>query len=161
MSEESKEVGRPTEYKEEYADQAYKLTMLGFIDAELASFFEVSERTINNWKQAYPEFFQSIKKGKEIADVEVVMALRKRAIGYSYEEVKVEESDQGKKVTKVNKEVAGDVGAQVFWLRNRRPDKWSNNPIPDEGSTVATPVKIEIEVKDARKYEADSECSSS
>lgn len=155
MTEESRKVGRPTKYKEEYAKQAYKLTKLGFIDTELADYFEVDESTINRWKHEYPDFCESIKKGKRIADTEVIKALRKRATGFSYEETKTEVSDQGKKVTTVNRVVVGDVGAQAFWLKNRQPDKWRNNPTPNDDSSEAAPVKIEIEVKDARRYETE------
>lgn len=151
MTKESRKVGRPTKYKEEYAEQAYKLSLLGMTDAQMADFFEVNESTINNWKIEYPEFLESIKKGKEIADVEVVMALRKRALGYQYEEVKKEESEQGVRSTVTVKEVVPDTTAQIFWLRNRQPDKWTNNPIPDDQDQVATPVKIVVNVEDARK----------
>lgn len=151
MTEESRKVGRPTKYKEEYAELAYKFSLLGAIDAQLAQLLEISESTLNNWKHEHPEFLESIKRGKEIADVEVVEALRKRAIGYSYEEVKTEESDQGKRKTVTTKEVIPDTTAQIFWLRNRQPDKWSNNPVPDDEASIATPVQIVVNVQDARK----------
>lgn len=60
--------GRPSLYKEEYADQAYNYCLLGATDKDLANFFDVTETTINNWKLDHHEFFESIKKGKEIAD---------------------------------------------------------------------------------------------
>lgn len=151
MTEESRKVGRPTKYKEEYAELAYKFSLLGAIDAQLAQLLEISESTLNNWKHEHPEFLESIKRGKEIADVEVVEALRKRAIGYSYEEVKTEESDQGNKRTVTTKAVIPDTTAQIFWLRNRQPDKWSNNPVPDDEASIATPVQIVVNVQDARK----------
>jgi len=69
------EVGRPTKYKEEYAEQAYKLCLLGHIDDELADFFEVDVSTIHRWKLEHEEFRDSIKKGKEIADGNVVQSL--------------------------------------------------------------------------------------
>lgn len=124
MTKESKKVGRPTKYKDEYAELAYKLTLLGHTDKELALFFEVDESTINNWKHEYPEFFKSIKKGKEASDIEVVMALRKRALGYQYEEVRTEESEQGVRSTVTTKEVVPDTTAQIFWLKNRQPKMW-------------------------------------
>ncbi|MCV5625819.1 hypothetical protein OFN31_29725, partial [Escherichia coli] len=49
-------------YQEAYAEQARKLCLLGYTDAELADFFEVSESTINKWKLDYPKFSESIKK---------------------------------------------------------------------------------------------------
>lgn len=55
-------MARPTKYQEAYAEQARKLCLLGYTDAELADFFEVSESTINKWKLDYPEFSESIKK---------------------------------------------------------------------------------------------------
>ncbi len=64
-------MARPTKYQEAYAEQARKLCLLGYTDAELADFFEVSESTINKWKLDYPEFSESIKKGKAVADAEV------------------------------------------------------------------------------------------
>ena len=54
-------VGRPTRYKQEYAEQALKLCRLGAKDSELADFFQVSEQTINAWKKAHPEFLESLK----------------------------------------------------------------------------------------------------
>lgn len=57
-------MARPTKYQEAYAEQARKLCLLGYTDAELADFFEVSESTINKWKLDYPEFSESIKKGR-------------------------------------------------------------------------------------------------
>lgn len=151
MAKESRKVGRPTKYKEEYVEQAYRLSLLGMTDAQMADFFEVNESTINNWKNEYPEFLESIKKGKDLADVEVVEALRKRALGYQYEEIKQEASQQGDRTTTTTKEVPPDPTAIIFWLRNRQRDKWTNNPMPDDQDQVANPVKIVVNVEDARK----------
>lgn len=130
--------GRPTDYKIEYCEQVEKLCKLGATDKEIADFFEVDESTINNWKIAHPEFLESIKKGKIIADAEVAHSLHKRAIGYQYDEVtyekigpgddKVEVGEQGMESVKqdlykkkvVFKEVPPDVAAQNIWLKNRR-----------------------------------------
>ena len=56
--------GRPTKYKEEYGEQAYKLCLLGAMDKELAEFFNVNEDTINTWKKRNKEVFRVPKKGK-------------------------------------------------------------------------------------------------
>lgn len=130
--------GRPVEYIEKYCEQVEKLCKLGATDKEIADFFEVTEQTINNWKSDFPEFFESIKKGKIIADAEVAHSLHKRALGYQYDEVtyekvgpgddKVEVGDQGMESVKqdlykkkvVTKEVPPDVAAQNVWLKNRR-----------------------------------------
>jgi hypothetical protein len=53
--------GRPSSYRPEYAVQAEKFCRLGATDRELADFFEVSEQTINAWKEAHPEFLESLR----------------------------------------------------------------------------------------------------
>ena len=116
--------GRPTKYKEEYDQQAKILCEKGFTDKDLADFFGVTETTINNWKNSYPSFFESIKEAKAFSDQEVEKALYKRAIGYEFEEHKEELSEQGKKLTVTKKQLAGDTTAQIFWLKNRQPDRW-------------------------------------
>ena len=67
----------------------------------------------------------SVKKGKEVADIEVENALNKRAFGYSYVEVKTTTNAAGiTTTTEITKEVAADTTAQIFWLKNRKPKEW-------------------------------------
>jgi hypothetical protein len=70
-------------------NKALVLAERGFTDADLAGFFGVCEDTINNWKKVYPQFFESLKKGKDIADQKVVQSLYQRALGYSHPEVHI------------------------------------------------------------------------
>lgn len=90
---EKKKRGRKSEYRIEYADQALKLCLLGATDKELAEFFSVSEQTLNKWKKDYPEFLESLKKGKNIADANVASRLYNRAIGYSCKATKFATSE--------------------------------------------------------------------
>lgn len=84
------EKGRPTKYKPEYADQAYRLCLLGHTDSELSEFFEVNEDTIHEWKKRHEDFSESVKRGKLVADANVAEGLYKRAIGFEYDEVTFE-----------------------------------------------------------------------
>lgn len=119
------ELGRPTDYRPEFDEQAYKLCLLGHTDDELGVFFEVTKQTINNWKSAHPNFFDSIKRGKEIADMEIAESLRKQALGYHYEEESEGMGENGQKMKFKNKRFAtADFRATRFWLMNRQPDKW-------------------------------------
>ncbi len=120
-----KTAGQPTRYKKEYCEQAYKLCLLlAATDAELADFFEVKEQTINNWKKAHPEFFESLTAGKEKADANVGQRLYERAMGYSHDEEKIFCKDGD--VTRVDtvKHYPPDTAAAIFWLKNRQRDKW-------------------------------------
>lgn len=96
----------------------------GLTDEQIAHNMGVSPATLYNYKRDHLEILEALKKGKEVVDIQVENALLKRALGYSYEEKKVEVSEEGTKVTKTIKEVIPDTTAQIFWLKNRRPDRW-------------------------------------
>jgi predicted small secreted protein len=55
--------------------------LFGPSDATLAEQIDVDERTIDGWKLSYPEFCQFIKKGKDVAAVQVAASLFKSATG--------------------------------------------------------------------------------
>ncbi len=118
-------IGRPSKYKEEYNDLAYKYCLLGATDAKLATFFDVNEDTIHEWKKVHESFSESIKRGKEYADMNVAASLYHRANGYSHPEI-ITASFQGEitDTMEVVKHYAPDTTAAIFWLKNRRPKEW-------------------------------------
>ena len=79
---------------------------------------------------------QALIQTKEVVDFEVENMLRKRAMGYEYDEVK-EEYEMGilTKRTVTKKVVPPDVSAQIFWLKNRKPTEWRDRREVD--NTVA------------------------
>lgn len=82
----------------------------GLTDAQIAHNCGIRVCTLYDWKNKYPEISDALKKGKEIVDYEVENALLKRA-------------------------KQGDVTAQIFWLKNRRPEKWRDKvQFTDESS---------------------------
>ena len=102
----------------------------GLTDEQIFKNLGISRDTFYKYKEKYTDFSDALKKGKEVADIEVENALFKRAIGYKYKEVikEVKEID-GKKSTYVKeviKEMPGDVAAQIFWLKNRKSSKWKD-----------------------------------
>ena len=103
----------------------------GYIDADIAKKLGVAYSTFREYVKKHPALSAALKRGKEVADVEVENALFKRAVGYQYDEVTreaVTDPKTGKTIMvetkRVTKEVQPDVTAQIFWLKNRRPDKW-------------------------------------
>lgn len=137
------QIGRPTKYKIEYNEQAYKLCLLGHTDEELADFFEVHVSTIHQWKLDYPDFSDSIKKGKEIADAEVSKSLYHRALGYSHPDVDIKAVNGEIVETPVMKHYPPDATSAIFWLKNRQPKKWRDKQIMEhEGGLEIKPVKI-------------------
>ena len=75
----------------------------GLTDEQLAEKMEISPSTLYEWKVKYPEISEALKKGKEVVDYQVENALLNKALG-------------------------GDTTAQIFWVKNRRPDKWRDKP---------------------------------
>lgn len=126
----------------------------GLTDEQIALNMGVKRQTLYDWKNKYPDISDALKKGKEVIDRHVESALLKRALGYQYDEVtkeadKVLDEETGKLKTvmvetkRVTKEVQGDVTAQIFWLKNRKPDQWRDKQdIQHSGSVdVNNPYK--------------------
>ena len=117
-------MARPSKYKEEYNEQAYKLCLLGAIDKDLADFFDVNIDTIHEWKKVYEGFSESLKRAKDESDAKVVKSLYQRAIGYSHPEDKIMQYEGTPLIVPTTKHYAPDTTAAIFWLKNRQPDKW-------------------------------------
>lgn len=122
------EKGRPTKYKEEYDNQAYLHCKLGATDKDLAALFDVAESTLNDWKLLHDTFRESLKKGKDEFDTNgVENALLKRALGMSVKEQRFNgggDDDEAPSAVETTKELPPDTTACIFWLKNRRPERW-------------------------------------
>ncbi len=112
--------GRPSSYKPEYAEMAYKLSLLSLTDKQMAEVFDTTEQTVNNWKKEHPEFFESLKKGKAIADAEVVASFIHRAKGYSHPEDKIFLHEGKPVIVPTTKHYPPDTAAGFIWLKNRQ-----------------------------------------
>lgn len=131
-------MGRPTDYRPEFAAEAMLLCQRGATDAQLADAFDVTVRTINRWKVTHGEFADAVRKGKEPADDRVEDTLYHRAMGTEYEKAhpfkvkKITYGPDGKKlmeeekieVVMVKEVIPADTTALIFWLKNRRKDAW-------------------------------------
>lgn len=116
--------GRPSEYKSEYADMAYRLMLLGFTREGLAQVFDVDERTIYRWQSDHSEFCQALWRGGAIADAEVAESLFNRAKGSVVPDCHVGFFEGAAIITKLEKHHPPDVGAARLWLTNRQPHMW-------------------------------------
>ena len=136
--------GRPTANKAEYAGIAERACAeLGADDNALAEVLGVNVATVNRWKKAHPEFCESLKRGKDHFDTtHVEAALLKRALGYEC----TERTYVGQRLKKrVIKEIAPDVTAQIFWLKNRDPVRWRDKQDLDvTGKVTLTDIMAEV-----------------
>ena len=101
----------------------------GLTDEQIAGNIGINTSTLYDWKNKFPKISEALKKGKEVVDIQVENALLKRALGYEFQETRVEKSDKdGTKIIQILKHIPADTTAQIFWLKNRRPDKWRDKP---------------------------------
>ena len=138
--------GRPTSFKPEYIEQAFKLCLLGASDVQLADFFDVSVATINNWKNNYPKFLDALKEGKDEADARVAQSLYHRALGYSHKEDKIFNNNGTEMIVETIKHYPPDTTACIFWLKNRQKAQWrdkvENSITGEDGGPVKTQAQI-------------------
>ncbi len=89
----------------------------GLTDEQIAHNMGISAKTLYVWKNKYGKICETLKKGKEIVDFQVENALLKKALD-------------------------GDTTAQIFWLKNRKKDKWRDKPEIDKNTeTLGTAIK--------------------
>jgi len=128
--------GRPTNYRDEYADQARRLCELGATDLELAEFFEIDVRTLYRWKHTQPEFCQAVIAGKDAADDRVERSLYNRAVGYSFDSEKIFHFQGAITRAPFVEHVPPDPSSALIWLKNRRGEKWRDKTEVDHGLTA-------------------------
>ena len=121
----------------------------GLIDEQIAANIGITTTTLYDWKKKYTDFSDALKKGKESSDYEVENALFKSATGYEYEERKeVQEVVDGvmrKRVEVTRKQVPPNATSAIFWLKNRKPDKWRNKQEIEISKLRAETKKLEAE----------------
>lgn len=98
----------------------------------------ISRTTLWQWRKDHPKIANALKINKEIADIRVENALYKRALGYTaqvrktFKVRRVKYSADGRKISEEERlevgvdevHIPADVTAQIYWLKNRRPEQW-------------------------------------
>ena len=100
-------MARPSKYEEWKKNNELKEKLFliagwsrnGLTQQQIADNLGINVDTLFEYKKKHAEFSEALKHGKEIADLQIENALFKAA-----------------------KE--GNITAQIFWLKNRKPDKW-------------------------------------
>lgn len=128
----------------------------GLTDEQVAYNMGINKATLYRWKEKYCDICDALKRGEEVVDRQVENALLKRALGYEYTETTREyipELDEMKTTKKVTKQVVPDTTAQIFWPKNRKPDKWRDKPAHDDMTAINKMDLILAEMKAAAEAE--------
>lgn len=138
----------------------------GLLDAEIAKRLGIAYSTFREYTKQHNELSATLKSAKAVVDDSVTDSLLKRALGYKFDEVTKEVVNGELVITKiVTKEMQPDTTAQIFWLKNRRPEEWRDrvehkttitgnfsmltaNLSLDEQKSLLKNAAIEIESKD-------------
>lgn len=129
--------------KIDFIRQAGLLAVKGFTNDEIAEVFGVERRVVDRWARQYPDFMETLRLGREIADSVVERALYQRAVGYTVPETVVNVGKDGA-VTKVPvvKHYPPDVAAARYWLENRRREDWKNRQEVEVSGKDGKPLNI-------------------
>lgn len=149
-------VGRPLKYSQDMVNKAKVLAEKGLINRDIASLLNIGESTMDLWLSKYPEFREALNQSRVGADTKVIKSLHKKATGFRHrEEVTEYHYVDGKKVAvktiERRKDVAPETGAISLWLRNKRPEEWSDK------NTVDNAVELKLEDFFCRSLQNDDQ----
>ena len=123
----------------------------GLTEEQIAHNMGISRSTLSEWKLKFPDIADALKNSKEVVDRIVENALFKKACGYTVEVKKpikvrrVEYNDEtGKKIREYEEivetveevHVPADTTAQIFWLKNRKPEAWRDKVLYTDESEL-------------------------
>lgn len=131
----------------------------GLTDEQIAKNMGIAYSTLREWKKKYSAISAALKRGKEVVDFEVENALYKNAMGGYIEEEKTYISEVNGVVTKrkeiFKRYIKPDTTAQIFWLKNRKPDKWRDKPKDTSETTEDKIANIFLDLDEAMRNAVD------
>ncbi|MCK5644050.1 MAG: transposase [Gammaproteobacteria bacterium] len=147
--------GRPTRYSPTYHPKLIEaLAESGKTDEDIAKRIGIAASTLYKWLKEKPEFSESRKRGKDKPDDEVEAALLRKAKGYTLhlkKEVSVSLGQgQGAELEEAtfDHHVAPDTVAGIFWLKNRRPERWRDKIDHEITGKDGTPLVLEMTISE-------------
>lgn len=113
----------------------------GISEKDIAHNLGIAVSTLSDYKNKFPEFSEAIKKGREVSDYIAENRLFLKVCGFSRVikkpfKIRVPVIKNGIKIADKEELVTAeeevyyppDLGAIIFYLKNRLPEKWSDNP---------------------------------
>lgn len=139
----------------------------GLTDEQISANMGIVPSTLYEWKKKYSDISEALKKGKEVVDRQVENALLLKAVGFKgtvRKAIKCKEVkyNNGKRVSEkehieyADEEVyvPPDTTAQIFWLKNRKPEQWRDKREIENNDAL---VKLDAILKEVREDAVKSE----
>lgn len=129
--------------------------------ADIAGKMGISRSTLYDYISKCPDILDAIKRGREPVDFEVENAMLKSALGHKETvrkpiRLRTTRRKDGMEITEEHVEyfdeevyIPPQVSAQIFWLKNRKPDIWRDKK---ELTTNAALDKLDDLLKETRAY---------
>lgn len=121
---------------------------------QIAKNCNCSTSTLREWNKKNPAISAALKTGRDAADYQVENALYKRATGYEYDETTYVRSGSGgdmKAIRQIHKTALPDITAIIYWLKNRRPEKWRDKRNIDENAEQSVTIRFQNDAEEASK----------
>jgi len=117
--------GRNSLYRKKYDKLLKNMINDGHNLHEVAAKIGVTRRVLNSWKYRHPSFGKAWKALDKFQTDNVEQALYKRAVGFTRNVTKAYNVGGELQTITFPDEVIPDTQAAMHWLRNKRPDDWS------------------------------------
>lgn len=111
----------------------------GLNDEQIAHNMGIATSTLYEWKNAYKEIAEALKRGKEVTDIEVENAVNKSAKGFfvktkrvvmkkvvTYKDGKRLKEETEPVLVEETNYIKPDTTAQIFWLKHRKEPQWGD-----------------------------------
>ena len=138
-------------------DEIEGMSREGVPEDQIAGALGIAYSTFNEYKKR-PELSEALKKSRAAADYAVENALFRRCVGHlvkvkkHYKVKKIEfDPDTGRKIAEKEEleeaedeqYIPPDTAAQIFWLTNRKGDRWKNKQSLDQAGGLDISLKVE------------------
>lgn len=141
---------KPATFLPDFPDVVKAIAMQGVTDDELAFSMGLNPKIIKSWRKMYSDFDAAIEEGRTIADLQVIEALHKKAIGHSFSTDVIIKDKGGYSIETITKTEPPETNAIKFWLQNRDPERWNRAGTSlalHGGKKGAEPIVVKDETK--------------
>jgi hypothetical protein len=148
----------PKTWKPYMAEIVYKLALLGANPFQIADFLKVAPTTVQKWiNEDFPPFTDAYRQGSVGTNMELVVALTKKAKGYKYNETTVRKDTDGNIIWEetTTKKAQPDSYALFKLLSIRMPEVWREKTVTDVNINYQGELDIRLlseQIKDTSSF---------